>query len=43
LKEQVYEWRFSKHEEKNIKTINGRVRRCASLEGNVLYYLLSLD
>jgi hypothetical protein len=43
LREQVYEWLFSKHEEKNIKTINGRVRRCASLEGNALYYLLSLD
>ncbi|MCK4642200.1 hypothetical protein KAU32_01055 [bacterium] len=42
LREQVYEWLFSKHEEKNIKIINGLMRRCASLEGNTLYYLLSL-
>ncbi len=43
LREQVYDWLFSKDEEKNIKTIRGRVRRCASLEGNALHYLLSLD
>jgi len=42
LREQVYDWLFSKQEEKNIKTINGRVRRCASLEGNAIYYLFSL-
>jgi uncharacterized protein with PIN domain len=42
LREQVYDWLFSKNQEKNIRTINGRVRRCASFEGNALYYLLSL-
>ena len=42
LREQVYKWLLSSHHEKNIKTIEGRVRRCASQEGNALYYLLSL-
>ena len=42
LREQVYEWLFSSEHEKKIKTIEGRVRRCASQEGNTLYYLLSL-
>lgn len=42
LREQVCDWLFSKDEEKNIRTIHSRVRRCASLEGNALYYLLSL-
>ncbi|MFX0170733.1 MAG: hypothetical protein ACFE9L_02315 [Candidatus Hodarchaeota archaeon] len=42
LREQVYEWLFSKKHENSIKTINGRVRRCASQEGNALYSLLTL-
>lgn len=42
LREQVYEWLLSKKHEKRIKSIEGRVRRCASQEGNALYYLLSL-
>jgi hypothetical protein len=42
LREQVYDWLLSEDEEKNIRTIHGRARRCASLEGNALYYLLSL-
>ncbi len=42
LREQVYDWLFSQEHEKKIKSINGRVRRCASQEGNALYYLLSL-
>ena len=42
LKEQVYEWLFSSKHEKKIISIDGRVRRCASQEGNALYYLLSL-
>ncbi len=42
MREQVYEWLFSKEHEKKIISIKGRVRRCASQEGNALYYLLSL-
>jgi hypothetical protein len=42
LREQVYQWLFSSSHEKGIKTINGRVRRCASQEGNALYSLLTL-
>jgi len=42
LREQVYNWLLSSHHEKNIQTIEGRVRRCASQEGNALYSLLSL-
>jgi hypothetical protein len=42
LREQVYEWLFSKKHQKSIKSIDGRVRRCASQEGNALYYLLTL-
>lgn len=42
LREQAYQWLFSKKHEKAIKSIEGRVRRCASQEGNALYYLLSL-
>ncbi|MFX0050399.1 MAG: hypothetical protein ACFFAJ_03130 [Candidatus Hodarchaeota archaeon] len=42
LREQVYKWLFSEKHEKSIKNINGRVRRCASQEGNALYSLLTL-
>jgi len=42
LREQVYKWLFSDKHEKKIKCIEGRVRRCASQEGNALYYLLKL-
>jgi len=42
LREQVYEWLFSSRHEKRITSIEGRVRRCASQEGNALYYLLAL-
>ncbi|MHA2245314.1 MAG: hypothetical protein ACXADY_10145 [Candidatus Hodarchaeales archaeon] len=42
LREQVYEWLLSKEHEKKIKSINGRVRRCASQEGNALFSLLTL-
>ncbi|UCG70068.1 MAG: hypothetical protein JSV09_03360 [Thermoplasmata archaeon] len=42
LREQIYEWLFSKEHEEKIKSIKGRIRRCASQEGNALYYLLSL-
>jgi len=43
LREQVYEWLFSKQHQERIKVIDGRVRRCASQEGNALWYLLTLD
>lgn len=42
LREQIYGWLLSERHEKGIKTIQGRVRRCASQEGNALYSLLAL-
>ncbi len=42
LREQVYQWLLGATHQKGIKTINGRVRRCASQEGNALYSLLTL-
>lgn len=42
LREQVCEWLFSEEHQKYIKTIEGRVRRCASQEGNALFSLLTL-
>jgi hypothetical protein len=42
LREQVYAWLLSKGHVRGIKTIAGRVRRCASQEGNALYSLLTL-
>lgn len=42
LREQVYEWLFSERHTKSIRTLEGRVRRCASQEGNALYALLAL-
>jgi hypothetical protein len=37
LFEQEYGWLLSNHHYRSIKTIDGRVRRCASQEGNALY------
>jgi hypothetical protein len=42
LREAVYGWLFSRRHEKKIKAIEGRVRRCASQEGNALYAILAL-
>lgn len=42
LREQVYRWLFGQSHQRGIKTIAGRVRRCASQEGNALFYLLAL-
>lgn len=42
LREDIYDWLFGDKHQKRIKTINGRVRRCASQEGNALYYSLAL-
>ncbi|MFZ0543817.1 MAG: hypothetical protein WAM60_00165 [Candidatus Promineifilaceae bacterium] len=42
LREHVLHWLFSKKHQDKIKAINDRVRRCASQEGNALYYLLTL-
>jgi hypothetical protein len=42
LREQIYAWLFGAKHQKQIKTIEGRTRRCASQEGNALYYLLAL-
>jgi hypothetical protein len=42
LREQVLTWLLGASHTKSIRTINGRVRRCASQEGNALYALLKL-
>jgi len=42
LREQVYGWLFGQKHESSIRAIRGRVRRCASQEGNALYALLTL-
>jgi hypothetical protein len=42
LLEQSSDWLLSNEHAQNIKTINGRVRRCASQEGNFIYYSLAL-
>lgn len=42
LRDQVYDWLFGRKHEQKIKCIRGRVRRCASQEGNALHYLLCL-
>ena len=42
LLEQSYAVWLSKDHEKYIQRINGRIRRCASQEGNCIYYSLAL-
>jgi hypothetical protein len=42
LVDQVYEWLDSPRHARTIKTINGRVRRCASQEANLLHSVLRL-
>ena len=42
LQEQCYQVWLSEEHKKYIRTINGRVRRCASQEGNCVYYSLAL-
>ncbi len=42
LREQVYTWLFSRKHEANIPVIQGRARRCASQEGNLVLALHSL-
>jgi hypothetical protein len=42
LREHVLGWLLSPHHWKGIKTIAGKVRRCASQESNALYSLLTL-
>lgn len=42
LRQQVSDWLLSKRHEKSIRVIEGRVRRCASQEGNALYATLTL-
>ena len=43
LMKHVYNWLFSEKFLKSIRTINGKVRRCASQEGNALYYSMVLN
>jgi hypothetical protein len=38
LRDQVYNWLLSPKFIRSIKTINGKVRRCASQEGNAIYF-----
>jgi hypothetical protein len=42
LREQVYSWLLGPAHWKSIPTIKGRVRRCASQEGNAIYATLAL-
>jgi hypothetical protein len=42
LREQVLDWLLEKKHQDSIISINDRVRRCASQEGNALYSLLAL-
>lgn len=42
LREQVYDWLFSEDHQKRFLCINGLWRRCASQEGNAIYYLNTL-
>jgi hypothetical protein len=42
MREQVLAWLLGERHQKGIRTIAGRVRRCASQEGNALYTLLNL-
>jgi hypothetical protein len=42
LLDQCYEWLLSTQHQNKIKIINGRTRRCASQEGNCIYYSTGL-
>lgn len=42
LREQVYDWLFGEDHKKRFLKIEGKWRRCASQEGNAIYYLNTL-
>ncbi|RJQ04074.1 MAG: hypothetical protein C4551_11145 [Bacillota bacterium] len=42
LRDHVYGWLLGAVHQKSIRTIRGRVRRCASQEANAVWYLLTL-
>ncbi len=42
MREQIYDWLLGEDHKKYIRLINGRVRRCASQEGNALFSILKL-
>ncbi len=42
LLDQCYEWLLSTQHQNKIRIINGRTRRCASQEGNCIYYSIAL-
>jgi hypothetical protein len=42
MRDQSYRWLLSKEHARGIRIIQGRVRRCASQEGNAVYYSLAL-
>ena len=42
LRRQVQDWLLSDKHLKSIKTLNGRVRRCGSQEGNAVYAMFAL-
>lgn len=43
LREQVLSWLLSEYHLSTVQTINGRTRRCASMESNAIYALLMLE
>ncbi len=43
LREQVLSWLLSEYHLSTVQTINGRTRRCASMESNAIYALLTLE
>jgi hypothetical protein len=42
LRDQVCEWLFSAEHQCSGQMLDGRMRRCASQEGNALYYMMAL-
>lgn len=42
LRDQVYDWLLSEEHARDIPVIDGRARRCASQEGNAVYYTMAL-
>jgi len=42
LRDQINDWLFSDLHRNSLREINGLTRRCASLEGNAVYYLTKL-
>ena len=43
MRDKVYSWLFSEQHQKSIRTLNDRIRRCASQEGNSIYASVKLN